>query len=184
MKIILVRHGEKARVHREDISPLSATGEGQVRKLGGLLEKAGEKPTLFLTSRFRHAQQTAELLWCALNPLAPLVHLESLTPLPADLASPAVNAEQYVAAIFDEVRELATVQPRIDLGSDATIVMVLHQPRHIQVALQLQGESPRGWKDWRGGPLSGKWPYYAEAVYVTARDMHDIASGRAMESPC
>jgi phosphohistidine phosphatase SixA len=184
MKIILVRHGQKAGVLDEAMDPLCAAGEGQARRLGGLLEKAGERPTLFLTSRFRHAQQTAEVLWCALNPLAPLVHLASLTPLPADLASPAVNAEQYVAAIFDEVRELATAQPRIDLGDSATILMVLHHPRQIQVALRLQGVSPREWKTWRGGPQAGKWPDYAEAVCMTARDMHEVVLGRAVEISC
>jgi phosphohistidine phosphatase SixA len=184
MKITLVRHGQKAGVLSEAIDPLSTDGEAQVRKLGGNLKTAAERPTLFLTSRYRHAQQTAEILWCILNPRVPLVHLDALTPFPADRASPAVNAERYVAAIFDEVRELATAQPGIDLGDEANIVVVLHQPRHIQLALQLQGYSPRGWPDWRGGPLAGKWPSYAEAIYIAARDIQEVALGRATESRC
>ena len=188
IKIILVRHGEKTGRHggkaglsRDKADPLSAAGEAQVRKLCRRLQKAARRPTLFLTSRFRHAQQTAEILRCALNRRVPLARLDSLTPLRARLASKAVNSERYVAAILDEVLRLAAARPGIKLGDDSTIVMVLHEPRNIQVALQLQGESPQAWRTWRGGPSRGKWPRYGEIVRLTARDMDAVKAGQAVE---
>jgi phosphohistidine phosphatase SixA len=181
IKIILVRHGEKTGLSSDKADPLSAAGEAQVRELYRRLQKATRRPTLFLTSRFRHAQQTAEILRCALNRRAPLIRLDSLTPLPVRLASKAVNDERYVTAILDEVRKLAAVRPGMKLGDNSTIVMVLHEPRNIQVALQLQGESPRGWTTWRGGAWSGKWPKYGEAVFLKARGSDEVKAGQAVE---
>jgi phosphohistidine phosphatase SixA len=69
MKVLLIRHATRARVLAERDDPLSADGEKEALELAKTMKESGDIPVLFLTSKQRHAHQTAEILWCHLGPV-------------------------------------------------------------------------------------------------------------------
>jgi broad specificity phosphatase PhoE len=179
MKILLIRHGERTKTGREEDSssdPLSAKGENQVAELAARLKTEDTIPTLFLTSRYKHAQRTAEILQSILNPTAALVHLDSLTPLSPSSPSPwAVKDHKYVGTIREELSASLAAQPNDGLSNNAIVVLVLHHPRQIQVALQLQGLDPANWGDWNQNGRG--WPTFAQSICLVG----EFDQGKAKE---
>ena len=161
MKIYLIRHAERERTQeRADADqPLTRKGESQVDTLACKLQAAGDIPTLFLTSKHEHARQTAEKMKVILAPNAPLVALDSLTPVP--------GFKNFSSVIG----ELALACPKLDPSSHEIIAIVLHHPRQTQLAIMLKGQN-RSW-------IEEPEPDNAEAICLMAASLDDFISGRA-----
>src|SRR5215469_6053929 len=149
MKVILVRHGERQHTEPECEDPLTPTGELQAKNLAASLQAAGDIPTVILTSEYRHAQQTAAILGNALNSSAPIIILHSLTP--AEPHYQGVGQHAYAQAMWNELSSKGVPRPK----DDATVIAVLHWPRQVQLALDLQGQNPRTYNT-RPMPLHGR----------------------------
>ena len=139
MNIILVRHGQRQGTKPESDDPLTPDGEFQAKDLAEHLKTAGDIPILILTSEYIHAQQTAKILQERLNRAALIIPLRSLTPSKPDY--PGVDQEKYAQAMWHELSSKAGVP---SLKNDATVIVVLHYPRQVQLALDLQGKDPKG----------------------------------------
>jgi phosphohistidine phosphatase SixA len=161
MKIYLIRHAERDRtLERADADqPLTRKGEGQADTLARKLQAAGDIPTLFLTSKHKHARQMAERMKIILAPNAPLVPLDSLTPVPG------------FKNLGSVIGELALTCPDQDPSSHAVIAIVLHHPRQTQLAIMLKGQN-RSW-------ITEPEPDNAEAICLMAASLDEFISGRA-----
>jgi phosphohistidine phosphatase SixA len=137
------------------------------------MKKSGDVPLLFLTSKERHARQTAEILRRYLNPKASLVPLDALTPHP-DVEHTLVKANRYIEAIAHELATLSTVAPNVTAGLRGTVAIILHHPRNIQCALQLQNKDPGTWRTYR----RGTFPSYGRAIRLTADSWDDFLQGK------
>jgi phosphohistidine phosphatase SixA/dienelactone hydrolase len=179
MKILLIRHATRTRrVHPnpgvlpEWDDPLSPVGEREALALAQTMEQSGDVPTLFLTSRQRHAHQTAEILWGRLNQTATLVPLNALSP---HVQHPLVNRDMYVEAISHDMNVFAHARPDIKDGLRETVAIILHYPRNVQCALQLQGKKPDTWEDYWQPDAFGR------AICLTADTWDDFLQGRGRE---
>jgi histidine phosphatase superfamily protein (branch 1) len=183
MKILLVRHADRTRILKDDLEkddPLSRDGEQQALELAAHMNKSGDIPELILTSRWRHAHQTAEILWSSIDAPATLVPLDALTPhAPLDL----LKAGKYVEAISHDLMIFARARPDIQdaLAPGKTVAMILHKPRNIQCALQLQGKHPNSYLTYRGGEGKGKWPNFGQAICLTASTWEQFLRGKGTE---
>src|SRR3954453_20242130 len=107
MKVYLVRHGmreDRLPEQNDEYEPLTEEGKAKVRNtLAKDLQLKAERglPTIFLTSRFRHAYETACILWQEVNlPLSPVVALDTLTPY-LDQRNK-VQSNDYVGSVVQE----------------------------------------------------------------------------------
>jgi phosphohistidine phosphatase SixA len=78
MHLILIRHAERERASDPALdpqTPLSPAGKAQAKALGDRLLHLGLRPALYLTSRYTHAVETAEVLRDQIggNPIADVV---------------------------------------------------------------------------------------------------------------
>jgi phosphohistidine phosphatase SixA len=163
MKVYLIRHAERDRnasLPDED-QPLSLEGEQQAEALAGKLKIEGI-PTLFLTSRYRHAQQTAEILRKFIYPEAPLISLDVLTPR---LKAGTFNPAEVIAESKHAGQELSAHQ---------IVAIVLHHPRQTQLAMMLKGADDGNWR-------SESVPGNAEAICLTAGTLDAFAEGKGVE---
>ena len=64
MRVLLVRHGEWkwAPGRNEDEFPLSPEGRARARRVRAALRRANLRPDAYLSSRWRHAKDTAQIL--------------------------------------------------------------------------------------------------------------------------
>lgn len=178
MKVLLIRHATRTRVLPDKDDPLSPNGEQEALALATTMKNSGDIPTLFLTSRQRHAHQTAEILWCFLNRAAALVPLDALTPY---VPHPLANANRYIEAISQDLADFRRARADIMDRALETVAIVLHEPRNIQCALQLQGQNPGNWNAYRGGRSQGKWPSFGQAICLTANTWNDFLQGMGKE---
>jgi phosphohistidine phosphatase SixA len=177
----------------DEYEPLTEEGKEKARGLAEQLQLKAEHglPTIFLTSRFRHAYETACILWQELNPgdpairdslpLSPLVALDTLTPYRDQRNK--VSSDAYVGSVVRELSDISqfTKQVRadwkrrgeldrpdqeeniLDLTTYKVIVIVSHYPRILQIALDLMGQDVTQFDNWR--QLTGrKVPEYAEYI--------------------
>jgi phosphohistidine phosphatase SixA len=171
MKILLIRHARRARTLPDEDDPLGPDGKEQALDLAKTLKKSGEVPRLYLTSKHRHARQTAQILRRHLNPKAALVPLDALTP---HVRHPLADAGQYIEAVAHDLDALSTRRPAIRRGLSGTVAIVLHHPRNIQCALQLQNKDPATWRAYRGGTIPG----YGTAIHLTADSWDHFLQGK------
>ena len=172
MKILLIRHATRTSnpATPEEDDPLSNEGKKEAEQLAEDLGKEGDKPTLILTSKHRHAQQTAEILH-NLNSKAVLLPLVALTP--GHPATPTlVNEGKYFDAILQEIKSLLEAKQQIT--AEAVVFIVTHHPRQLQIAIQLQGQPPETWR-------SRQQLAYAGAVCVIAKGLEDFKNGKGEE---
>ena len=159
MKIILIRHASGERDPNPDKDlPISPDGEKEARELGDRMVSLGFKPTLYLTSRYKHAKQTGEILRDQVggSPPASVVGVGTLTP-----------HEPYD---FEEIiRE--SEQTGHDLSKLELVAFVLHHPRLNQLLMRLTSQ-----------PAPPVVPKYSEAVCLTADSLGDFLKGKAKES--
>ena len=196
MKILLIRHATRKYTTPEHKDPLSDVGIREAEQLATDLKSVGDEPTLLLTSRLRHATQTAEVLRRKLNPTAPILRLAALTPTPVSglqkveyfvcallgrvrnpsqilqITSNLVQGQQYVQALLGEIASSPKAQSR--LKCDAVIAIVTHYPRQVQIALQLQSQPP-------GTFRKRPEPAFAGALCLAACTVDDLRHGKAEE---
>jgi phosphohistidine phosphatase SixA len=161
MDLILIRHAQRVRdpLAVDDCNmPLTSTGRRQAKALANKLSAAGFKPTLYLTSRYAHAIETANTIVGSgkeKTQLLPVAPLRTLTP-----------HEEYT---FD-----AIVQEAADRGYDLRkfqeVGVVLHHPRLNQLLAKLTSR-----------PESPFEPAFAQAVCVRARSLQDFVKGKGLE---
>ncbi len=137
--------------------PLKTEGEQEALKLGEKLAGVGLKPTVYLTSRYTHAQQTAEILRDKAGGSSPaaVVALDMLTP-----------HQEYT---FEKII-LESEQKGHDLSDLDQVAFVLHHPRLNQLVARLTTQ-----------PESRTEPEFAEAVCLTADSLADFINGQGKE---
>jgi phosphohistidine phosphatase SixA len=133
MKIILIRHG--AREH-EDTSedkdmPLSTEGKDEARRLGTALARLDLKPEVYLTSHYRHAIETGNILTAQLSDTlsARALSLCALTP-----NSPTSTFEE----VIDEAKNAG-----INLNALKVVAVVGHEARLSQLLTRLTSSRSR-----------------------------------------
>lgn len=163
MKVYLIRHAERDKDASlsDDDQPLSFQGERQAEALASKL-KVEEVPTLYLTSRYRHAQQTAKLLRDSICPQAPLISLDVTTP---HLKTNAFNFAELLAEAKHK---------RQDLSAHQIVAIVLHHPRQTQLAMMLKGVDYREWR-------SESVPDNASAICLAADTLEAFIEGKGVE---
>ncbi len=162
MRIYLIRHGDR---YKHPLRPdkdehLTLTGEEQLKSLATKFDYK-RVPTIFITSKHRHAVESAEILQKMTNPMAPLVSLEALTPIPTTFA---------LRDIISEVRRVGGH----DLSDHEIIAMVLHHPRQTQLAMMLKGDN---YEEYKSQPE----PKNGEAICLVATTLDAFARGEGME---
>jgi len=158
MNILLVRHGKKAddlaEIDDKDL-PLSDQGKAEVQQLAAEFAEAGLLPSLYLSSRYVHALDTARAIsekLVAGNAPPASVPLDSLTP-----------HNPYTFALI--VREAAKIG--LTLNGVDTACMVLHYPRIHQLTAELTSTA-----------LETNDPGYASASCVTAASLDELLQGK------
>lgn len=133
MRIILIRHGTRARGPgiSDDNAPLTEQGRGEAICLELALTGLGVNPEAYLTSAKAHARQTAEILagQGAGTPAPPVVSLEALTQI-----RPPGNIEEIDA----EARRLG-----VQMDTLGEVVIVGHEPYLSQLTARLTGARSR-----------------------------------------
>jgi phosphohistidine phosphatase SixA len=144
MLIVLARHG--ARVHKKDVadphSPLTAAGEKQAAELAELLDNRGIHCSVFLSSNYAHALQTARIL-ADRNPGAAIHELCAFTPH---------SARETLEEMVTE-----TSRARLDLSKLDVITFVGHEPRIGQLYARLTSESIPQLGNCEAVGVSGTW---------------------------
>jgi phosphohistidine phosphatase SixA len=125
--VILIRHAPRDKEIDDATSPLSSDGVLQAKRLGAALSERGLIPTVFLSSAWAHAIQTATIIREVISaPQAVVVPVDPLTPHTATEAR-----LPYL--------ELAA-STSVDLSTLACFACVGHEPRVGQLAEDLTGE--------------------------------------------
>lgn len=155
MRIFLIRHG--AREHdgtSEDKNmPLSNGGKDEVRRLGPALARLDLRPEVYLTSYYRHAIETGNILTAQLNDTSPvrILNLCALTP-----KSPTETFED----IIDEA-----ISAGLALRTLKVVAVVGHEARLSQLLTRLTSARAR--------PFNR-----AEVACLTANSFVDFLQGR------
>ena len=132
VSVILIRHGEREK--KKDIpdkhAPLTPEGEQSAGKIAKFLSELKLESIFILTSRWKHAQQTADLLANGLGiPLPMIVNVDALTP-----------EKKYECSIEAVVKQ-AQIESLIGYAKDSTdnsvLVFVGHEPRLTQLATMM-----------------------------------------------
>jgi len=159
MKIILIRHAsrvQKPELGQDKDLPLTSGGRKEALNLAEQLATHGLKPAVYLTSRYAHAVETADLLRDQVSGTPPrVVPLAMLTP----------HEEYTLEGIIREAQ-----QHGCDLDKIDQIGIVLHHPRLNQLLAKL---TPR--------PESPKAPDFAEAVCLSADSLQDFIRAKGKE---
>ena len=155
MKIILIRHGSREYdgTSEDKDMPLSDGGKDEVRRLGTALARLDLKPEVYLTSHYRHAIETGNILTAQLSETSParVLNLCALTP-----KSPTETFEDLI----DEARSAG-----IDLGTLKVVAVVGHEARLSQLLTRLTSTRAR--------PFNR-----AEVACLTADSFVDFLQGR------
>src|SRR3954452_4602773 len=85
--LLIVRHGVRSSAKHEAAARLTEHGRHQVSQLGKALDRRAVRPGLYLSSARTPALETAHELQRELDPSAPIVEVDALTPdqLPAGI---------------------------------------------------------------------------------------------------
>jgi phosphohistidine phosphatase SixA len=156
MNVLLVRHGKKARDLR-DVSdmglPLSDQGRTEVRSLAVELTGKKLRASLYLSSRYAHAIETARLLAEELggDSVAEVVPVDTLTP----------HNPYTFGLVVQEAAKLG-----FDLHHQDTVGMVLHYPRIHQLTAEITSQ-----------PLEAEDPGSACATCVSADSLAQLLQG-------
>jgi len=78
--ILLIHHGDAVAPSVDASRPLSAAGRAQAERVAEEAKSRGAKPDLVWHSGKLRAKQTAEHVWRACNPLAPMAAVRGLQP--------------------------------------------------------------------------------------------------------
>ncbi len=152
MQVLLIRHGSREHQGPDEKSSLSLQGKKEVAFQSDLLQRLSLAPSVFLTSHFIHAQDSAKILATQLQggDAVKILSLCSLTP-----HSPVFEFE----SIVDEAQAMS-----IDWGSLDLVCIVGHEPRLSKLLTQLTGKRAR--------PLSRK-----EIVCISAETLPQLLKG-------
>jgi phosphohistidine phosphatase SixA len=156
MNVLLVRHGRKARdlpdVSDKDL-PLSDQGITEVRSLAVELAQKRLRPSLYLSSRYAHAIETARLLAVELggDSVAEVVPVDALTP----------HNPYTFGLVVQEAAKLG-----FNLHHEDTVGMVLHYPRIHQLTAEITSQ-----------PLEAEDPGYACATCISADSLAQLLQG-------
>lgn len=162
IRLLFVRHGERARTKPDAEDPLSKKGAPAVAELGNQLKQLGIDSRAVLTSRHEHARQTAEAL--AVKP----TQIDALTPLLPEptgffgklrellLGLPERSDPNFtVAKIVEEVEKVAGPLPALSKTDDPEnenvkkeemprcVVLVGHETRLSQLIAMMTGTRVR-----------------------------------------
>lgn len=129
VRVVLIRHGEKKYAPAPESQwPLEDNAHEAVAALSSKLAEKRLKPDLILSSRWRHAVQTAEIL--ARREAVPMIGVTGLTPK--------TDERSFTPrAIFREVRASG-----IPIGNVRTVAAVGHHARVSILAGLLCGRPP------------------------------------------
>jgi len=158
MRVVVIRHGEKRELHGKDEKdwPLSEDGTLRVRELAGTLSRVDLLPRVYLTSRWEHARQTAEILAAGRGP-----ELRSRV-VGVDALTPGTEEEKFsVAGLIEQ----AANQGIHLLEEGGVMALVGHEPRLSLLISQMGSRRIR--------PLDR-----LEAVVVQAGALTDLLRGR------
>ena len=132
MKLVFVRHGQKVHDNTLDDAklPLDPAATEQARNLASALAARGLTPRIIVSSQYRHALDTAELLRGArTRRVIPVTALTPHTPEPAFTMS----------TIITEAMEAG-----VDLLRDCDVLMLVgHETRLSQLATRLLATSTK-----------------------------------------
>ena len=160
MKIILIRHATRERdpaLKSDEPLPLKPEGKQEARELREKLPGLGLKPTVYFTSRYKHARETAEILGDQAGGISAsaVVAMETLTP-----------HQEYT---FEKII-VEAAQEGHDLSKLDQVAFVLHHPRLNQLVARLTSQ-----------PESPMEPEYAGGVCLTADSLADFINGQGKE---
>jgi phosphohistidine phosphatase SixA len=180
VNVILIRHGEREK--KKDIldkhAPLTPEGEQSTGKIAEFLSELKLESIFILTSRWKHAQQTADLLANRLGiPLPMIVKVNALTP--------EKKYECSIEAVIKEAQIDSLIEHAKNRTYNCVIIFVGHEPRLTQLATMmtsmrfppldrleclcidadnlLQLRLGRGKLQWRCKSRGTKWPPRAVA---------------------
>jgi phosphohistidine phosphatase SixA len=124
VKILLIRHGSREHSGEDADAALAASGRKQMHQVADLLKRLELLPSIYLSSHFRHAGESASLLakevsTTSKGPVPAILSLCSLTP-----HSPTSLLEE----IIDESQAMHFKWQATDV-----IVVVGHEPRLSQL---------------------------------------------------
>ena len=127
VQVVVVRHGEKqySPSHERDWGLTLEARQDAVR-LREVLANADAKPDLVITSKWRHAVETAKMM-AGESPACPVIEVAGLTPYTADTFF-------TWSSILQEVRDAPVTLSRV-----RTVVLVAHHDRTVQIARALTG---------------------------------------------
>ena len=150
MDIVLIRHGVRDRAR--DNGALSEHGQHQARVLAQALALRGVVPSLVLTSKHTHAEETARLILQQFNLSPSLVPLPALTPTagPGEL---------------DEMLRQSWAEAGVWQSPASCVFVVGHEGRLSNLLTEMTG---RRWH-----PLG-----HGSAVCIRASSVEDLLAGR------
>jgi phosphohistidine phosphatase SixA len=152
MDIIIVRHGKKKDSTPDSGAPLAQKGIEQINDLKDRLKQSGIKPEVYFTSKFKRAEQTAELL--ASGTAIPVFPVDVLTP---DTGTP---SDHILSVIIDDAKKQG-----IALDEQTTIALVGHEPQLGQIVATLTSTPVH--------PVG-----VGKAVWVKAASLSDFLQGK------
>jgi phosphohistidine phosphatase SixA len=139
VRIVLIRHGERDRdlPAREDSKqPLTEKAARKAHRLGERFAALSITPDVILTSKNKHAEQTADALAAAAATANPTRRsVESLTPGPGGTIDSGSHwADELFKDLYDAVSSKAGA---------STVFLVGHHPRLSQLLLRFAGKRQR-----------------------------------------
>ncbi|GAC1392261.1 MAG: hypothetical protein NVS4B11_19760 [Ktedonobacteraceae bacterium] len=160
--IILVRHGERDRSHSpEKDAPLTQQGKAMVDCLKDLLARQNLGPEIYLTSKYKHAKQTAERLSDG-RPNA-VYPIDALTPHSRTKTNGDITWENIFETIIAEAK-----QAGIELSQQTIVAIVGHVPRLDWILERLTSSTTE--------PSLNR----AEAIWVRADSFSDFRYGKGV----
>lgn len=157
VRVVFIRHGDKQRLEQTDERdwPLSENGTVRVRGVAETLSRVDLLPHIYLTSRWEHARQTAEILATERGPehLSRVVRVGALTP----------KTEEEKFSITGLLEEASN--EGIDLEESQIVALVGHEPRLSMLITQMTAKRVR--------PLDR-----LEAVVIKGEGLGDLMRGK------
>lgn len=157
MRVVVIRHGEKGELPGKDEKDWPLSEDGTVR-VGGVVEtllRVDLLPRIYLTSRWEHARQTAEILAAGRASELPF------RVVGVDVLTPKTEEEKFsVSGLLEE----ATNQG-VDLEESEIVALVGHEPRLSMLITRMTGKRIR--------PLDR-----LEAVVIKGEGLGDLMRGK------
>jgi phosphohistidine phosphatase SixA len=153
VRFVLVRHADRHWGANDEETLLTEAGREQVRNLADSFVRLGVIPGIYLTSRFKHAQETATIL------------AERISGIPSPRICPVCTLTPHSPGFSLEVLLDEADAMQADLSGKNVIVLVGHEPRLSQLLARVMAK--------RGRPIAK-----AEAVCVQAVSLCDFLRGK------